>query len=82
MVPTFKTDTPVAVQASPEDGNGNGSRDITDIEKEKGLVIGARMPYDLPLTLYARGDEPWCATKSYEEPDWKGQAYNVTQRRS
>ncbi|PMD47553.1 phospholipase D/nuclease [Hyaloscypha variabilis F] len=46
--------------------------------KEAGeLVIGARMPYDLPLVPYARGDEPWCATKSYQELDWKGMAYRL-----
>jgi len=39
------------------------------------LVIGARMPYDLPLVPYAKSDEPWCATKSYQELDWKGMAY-------
>jgi tyrosyl-DNA phosphodiesterase-1 len=41
------------------------------------LVIGARMPYDLPLIPYARDDEPWCATKSYNELDWKGMAYRL-----
>ncbi len=41
------------------------------------LVIGARMPYDLPLVPYAKGDEPWCATKSYQELDWKGMAYRL-----
>jgi tyrosyl-DNA phosphodiesterase-1 len=46
----------------------------------KRLVIGARMPYDLPLVPYARGDVPWCATKSYEERDWMGQVYSIIQR--
>lgn len=41
------------------------------------LVIGARMPYDLPLVPYSRDDEPWCATKSYNEPDWKGIVYRL-----
>jgi len=46
--------------------------------KEAGeLVIGTRMPYDLPLVPYTRGDEPWCATKSYQELDWKGMAYRL-----
>ena len=39
------------------------------------LVVGARMPYDLPIVPYGKNDEPWCATYSYEEPDWMGQTY-------
>jgi len=39
------------------------------------LVIGARMPYDLPLVPYAKDDEPWCATSSYQELDWKGMSH-------
>lgn len=48
-----------------------------DAEPEAKLVVGARMPYDFPLVPYAKDDEPWCATASYTEPDWKGQTYNV-----
>jgi tyrosyl-DNA phosphodiesterase-1 len=61
MVPAFKSDTP--------------STDIGGARKD--LIIGARMPYDLPLVPYADDDEPWCGTSSYSEPDWKGQTYNV-----
>ncbi len=46
-------------------------------EKVDELVVGARMPYDLPLVPYGKDDEPWCATSSYAEPDWKGQIYRV-----
>ena len=61
MVPTFKSDMP-----------------STDIGKHgDGLVVGARMPYDLPLVPYGKDDEPWCATSSYPEPDWLGQSYNI-----
>jgi tyrosyl-DNA phosphodiesterase-1 len=42
---------------------------------DEGVVIGARMPYDLPVVPYAKGDKPWCATSSYTEPDWKGETY-------
>lgn len=42
---------------------------------EKGVVVGFRMPYDLPLTPYVASDEPWCATASYELPDWRGQRW-------
>ena len=33
------------------------------------IVVGARMPYDLPLRPYSKEDVPWCATASYTEPD-------------
>jgi tyrosyl-DNA phosphodiesterase-1 len=45
--------------------------------KDGELVIGARMPYDLPLVPYAKDDVPWCATSSYNEPDWMGETWNV-----
>ena len=44
-------------------------------EDEKGTVVGFRMPYDLPLTPYAASDEPWCATATYDLPDWRGQRW-------
>jgi tyrosyl-DNA phosphodiesterase-1 len=53
-------------------------RDIP-AEGESGgrLVIEARMPYDLPLVPYAKDDVPWCATASYNEPDWAGETWNT-----
>lgn len=41
----------------------------------KRIVVGFRMPYDLPLSPYSAEDLPWCATQSYTEPDWKGRAW-------
>ena len=41
------------------------------------VVVGARMPYDLPLVPYGAEDVPWCATSSYNEPDWMGETYGV-----
>lgn len=41
------------------------------------ITIGCRMPYDLPLVRYGAGEEPWCATKAYEELDWMGRSYRV-----
>ena len=61
MVPTFKTDAP----SEPMGG------------VESGTVVGARMPYDLPLVPYANDDVPWVATASYRKPDWLGMTYNV-----
>ncbi|RFU35702.1 hypothetical protein B7463_g726, partial [Scytalidium lignicola] len=52
--------------------------DTPDIVAQEGeVVIGARMPYSLPLVPYGRDDEPWVATTAYTEPDWMGQQWNV-----
>jgi tyrosyl-DNA phosphodiesterase-1 len=48
-----------------------------DTKKEDILIVGARMPYDLPLAPYAKDDVPWCASASYSEPDWAGAMWNV-----
>jgi tyrosyl-DNA phosphodiesterase-1 len=47
------------------------------IKSEAEIVVGARMPYDFPLTPYAQDDVPWCASASYAEPDWMGQTWNT-----
>lgn len=39
------------------------------------VVVGFRMPYDLPLTPYGAADEPWCATASHALPDWRGESW-------
>jgi tyrosyl-DNA phosphodiesterase-1 len=52
--------------------------DAPKAEQNSGeVIVAARMPYDLPLTPYAKDDVPWCATASYTEPDWMGETYNV-----
>jgi len=50
---------------------------LTTSESDEGLIVGARMPYDLPLVPYAKDDVPWCASASYAEPDWKGETWKV-----
>ncbi|PQE29186.1 hypothetical protein CJF30_00004225 [Rutstroemia sp. NJR-2017a BBW] len=60
MVPTFKTDSPGPGDA----GKGDAK-----------ILVGARMPYDLPIVPYARNDMPWCASAVYTEPDWMGQTW-------
>lgn len=40
------------------------------------VLVGFRMPYDVPLTPYRPRDEPWCATASHPEPDWLGQTWD------
>ncbi|KAJ5502496.1 Tyrosyl-DNA phosphodiesterase [Penicillium fimorum] len=61
MVPCFRRDRP-AVHEGAETAS---------------VVVGFRMPYDLPLTPYGAGDEPWCATASHPLPDWQGQSWIV-----
>jgi tyrosyl-DNA phosphodiesterase-1 len=66
MVPVFGKDMP-----DPKDVPETSLALATEHIK----VVGIRMPYDLPLTSYAEGERPWCATMSYSEPDWKGLAW-------
>lgn len=37
-----------------------------------GTVVGVRIPYNLPLQSYEKGEIPWVATASHSEPDWRG----------
>jgi tyrosyl-DNA phosphodiesterase-1 len=67
MVPTFKKDRP-SMPSETEEEKGEGTISV---------VVGFRMPYDLPLTRYGASDEPWCATASHELPDWRGQSWIV-----
>lgn len=57
MVPVFGRDAP--------EGGGTTATG-------EGVVVGWRMPYDLPLMPYGREDQPWCATARYEEVDGMG----------
>ncbi|KAF9632393.1 tyrosyl-DNA phosphodiesterase 1 [Lasiodiplodia theobromae] len=60
MLPVFGRDMPEVDNLRSDDVGG-----------EK-VVVGWRMPYDLPLTPYAENEEPWSATARYDEPDVKG----------
>lgn len=60
MLPVFGRDMPEV---------GDLRSDYLGGEK---VVVGWRMPYDLPLTPYAENEEPWSATTRYDEPDVKG----------
>ncbi|QSZ35736.1 hypothetical protein DSL72_006858 [Monilinia vaccinii-corymbosi] len=66
------------------DGDGDGDEEVKEGHRGKqnegeshNVLIGARMPYDLPIIPYAKDDTPWCATASYTEPDWMGQTWNA-----
>ncbi|KAJ6179646.1 hypothetical protein N7519_010107 [Penicillium mononematosum] len=54
-------------------------RDRPDVSASEtaSVVVGFRMPYDLPLTPYGAADEPWCATASHALPDWRGESWIV-----
>ncbi|KAF5875700.1 putative tyrosyl-dna phosphodiesterase protein [Botrytis fragariae] len=48
-----------------------------DQEESNTIIVGARMPYDLPLVPYGKDDIPWCASASYSEPDWMGNTWKT-----
>ncbi|KAH8884768.1 phospholipase D/nuclease [Thozetella sp. PMI_491] len=39
------------------------------------IVVGVRVPYDMPLQRYSKDEVPWVATLSHSEPDWMGQVW-------
>ncbi|PVI04489.1 phospholipase D/nuclease, partial [Periconia macrospinosa] len=49
-----------------KDGPGEGKRKV---------VVGFRMPYDLPLIPYRPDEVPWCASLAHSEPDWAGRTW-------
>lgn len=44
-------------------------------EAEAEGVVPLRMAYGWPLRGYGEGDEPWVATRGYEEVDWMGRGW-------
>ncbi|KAF1361062.1 phospholipase D/nuclease [Lizonia empirigonia] len=74
MVPVFGRDTPM--------GGEEGERDANRISKHssqnnihKRIIVGLRMPYDLPLSPYSATDKPWCASQAYTERDTKDRVW-------
>ncbi|KAK5093354.1 hypothetical protein LTR70_004726 [Exophiala xenobiotica] len=61
MVPSFGKDTP----------------DLHRIVEGSGdeVIVGMRMPYDLPLTPYGPTEMPWSPSATYDEPDRLGQTW-------
>lgn len=72
MVPVFGKDMPCE-----EDGGKEGVEDTKKMERKKKILVGLRMPYDLPLEPYAEDEVPWCASMVHEEPDWMGRVWGV-----
>ncbi|KAJ4312489.1 hypothetical protein N0V94_007420 [Neodidymelliopsis sp. IMI 364377] len=52
-----------------------GKAPVHDSTKKR-ILVGLRMPYDLPLSPYSATDKPWCATQQYTDPDWKGRVWS------
>lgn len=73
MVPVFGEDRPGMREVARLGGEVDGAVGASGGER---VVVGWRMPYDLPLTPYRKGDEAWCATARYREPDVKGLAWD------
>jgi tyrosyl-DNA phosphodiesterase-1 len=66
MVPVFGKDLPS------EDDVEKKVGDVSEEKVKKKIVVGLRMPYDLPLEPYAEDDVPWTPHMAYDEPDWMG----------
>ncbi|KPI44002.1 putative tyrosyl-DNA phosphodiesterase [Cyphellophora attinorum] len=65
---------PVFGKDMPDQGKGRTLNGVADV------VVGLRMPYDLPLTPYGTGELPWSPGGTYLEPDSHGIAWaNLTQ---
>lgn len=61
-------------QSNAEQSKGKEKVPLPNSTKKR-IIVGLRMPYDLPLSSYSAKDVPWCATQQYTEPDWKGRAW-------
>jgi tyrosyl-DNA phosphodiesterase-1 len=61
--------------------HSKGKQKAVPSHTKKRIVVGLRMPYDLPLSSYGPEEVPWCATQTYTEPDWKGRAWGGFQPR-
>lgn len=69
MVPVFGRDDSDMEAEREEEVQYSGAN-------ESGKVrVCLRMPYDLPLSRYEHGDEPWCQDVPNLEPDWMGRIW-------
>ena len=82
MAPVFKSNAPtdsdiedVDPAARSDEAPELGKEVVVEEKQRTKTVVGLRMPYSLPLYPYGDGDEPWCATANYREPDWMGRRW-------
>jgi tyrosyl-DNA phosphodiesterase-1 len=66
MQATFLTDT--LAEGESKAGGGHDAAAAA-------AAVALRVPYNLPLQPYGKGEVPWVATASYSEPDWMGQVW-------
>lgn len=62
MVPVFGKDMPEPINTL----QARGKQEV---------LVGLRMPYDLPLTPYAANEMPWSPGENYMEPDRLGRTW-------
>ncbi|KAK1778569.1 tyrosyl-DNA phosphodiesterase-domain-containing protein [Copromyces sp. CBS 386.78] len=75
MIPTFLTDTPSTRNKEGTSSEGETAATSGNDEEESTVVVGLRMPYNLPLQRYGPQEVPWVATANHLEPDWMGQVW-------
>ncbi|KAE9985580.1 hypothetical protein EG328_007246 [Venturia inaequalis] len=80
MVPTFGKDAPDFDKGN-KSHRDNGGGKVEDRQERPKMVVGFRMPYDLPLIPYGRDDLPWCATSTYRAPDAFGRGWGGVEPR-
>lgn len=69
--------TTIANRTDPEPDSDTASISTSNPDSDpEDVIIGLRMPYDLPLTPYGPNDEVWSARSSYVEPDRWGRVWN------
>lgn len=68
MVPVFGKDSPE------EWMTGYRTAEIPH-EDTAAVTVGWRMPYDLPLVSYGRGEMPWCNNEPCDEADCMGRTW-------
>ena len=74
MVPTFKSDKP-SPTSNAKDQTTQTHKLNESVDSERGVTVGWRMPYDLPLVPYTAQEKPWCASEPCSEPDWMGRIW-------
>lgn len=57
-----------------EGGKGLREQKTKEPAKRK-IIVGLRMPYDLPVVPYRQDEMPWCASMPCAEPDWMGRTW-------
>ena len=90
MVPVFGSDMPtVGARGMDEATQEGGSTALPELlcseadkkrkervdQVKEEMLVGWRMPYDLPLVPYSRTDTPWCAAQPCGERDWMGRTW-------